>query len=75
MGIPKPFSRPSIALSTVKKDWREVPVISLSAGDIVRGWGEVVQVADGPGGVVVIWKNGTRSLLDEGDVVTAFTAV
>lgn len=73
--IPKPFSRPSISISSVKRDWREISVYSLEPGDIARGWGEVSQVADDPDGVVIIWKNGTRSVFAEGDKVTAFVKV
>jgi hypothetical protein len=76
MGKPKPFSRPSISLGGgEKKEWREVNVYSLKPGDIVRGFGAVEQVSDYGDGVVIIWRNETRSYLSPGDVVTAFVTV
>lgn len=72
---PKPFQRPGIRISTEKRDWKEVPASLIESGDIVRGMGEAVEVDTDRPGVTIVWKNGTRSIYDAGDVVTAFVKV
>jgi len=78
MGKPKPFSRPSINLGGgPKKDWQEVEVQVLVRGDTVRGFGTIdwIDIDQEVSMVAVTWQNGTMSLFDPTDVVTAFTAV
>lgn len=78
MGIPKPFSRPSINLGGgPKKDWQEVEVQSLVRGDNVRGYGSIERVDwdDMEQTVTILWVNGRTSLFAQFDKVTAFTAI
>lgn len=50
MGKPKPFSRPSISISTgatgAKKEWRDVSPREVEVGDLILGKGLVVGVGD-----------------------------
>lgn len=78
MGIPKPFSRPSINLGGgPKKDWQEVEVQVLVRGDNVRGYGTIewIEHNDFGDSITIKWSNGETSLFAQFDKVTAFTAI
>jgi len=73
MGRPAPFQRPSVSLGTSeKRDWREISVYSLLAGDTVAGRGLVTLVTDHPEGIFVSFKSGNGVHYSEGDTVYAF---
>jgi len=76
MGIPKPFSRPSVALADdVKRDWQSVLVSTLAVGDVVPGYGRVEVIDTYPEETHVTWKNGDLTIFAPGDTVTAFVKV
>lgn len=74
MGRPTPFSRPSISVSDSKpRRWLDVPVHALSEGDNVRGHGVISRISVDEDEYHIIWQNGTTSMWDAHDEVTAFT--
>lgn len=81
MGIPKPFSRPSISLGGgPKKDWQEVETHVLVRGDNVRGYGVIekidwVDYSPDNSVITIQWVNGDTTSFSPSDVVTAFTAI
>lgn len=73
---PTPFRRPGISLSDgPKRDWRDVPVQSLRADDVVRGKGLVLAVQHSIDVVQVFWKNENHDTYAVGDTVHAFVRV
>lgn len=90
MGKPKPFSRPSISISTGatgdKKEWRDVPPESVKPGDLLLGHGLVVggtftevTLDDDPGTpvkvVVYEMKSGKQVRVQNQETVRAFVTV
>ena len=76
MGMPKPFSRPSVSLGTEeKREWKSVPVSVLSPGDVAPGFGKVEQIDTYPEETHVVWKNGNTTIFGKGETVTAFVKV
>ena len=77
--MPKPknqFQRPSISISDVKKEWRDIPAKDLRPGDVAAGLGRVAEVTTTTkGSVVIVWSNGARSLVRPEDEFYAFVTV
>lgn len=70
--IPKPFSRASISIpaNAVKREWANVLPATLRPGDIVAGWGEVIEAGED----FLVFQSGKRSVRPDSPV-PAFTSV
>lgn len=77
MGLPKPFSRPSINLGgpPEKREWHHTPTSAIAADDIVSGKGKVVKVESYDSYVCIHYLSGEDTLYDENDQVFAFIKV
>ena len=77
MAKPKPFSRPSVnvGFSSVKRDWKIVPVNTISVGDIIPDYGKVTEVIQTVDEVVFHFIEGTYLSLPYEVRLRAFTSV
>ena len=77
MPKPKPFSRPSVNLgfSSVKRDWKIVPVATIEVGDLVPDYGKVTEVFKNSEEITFHFIEGTFLTLPYQVRLNAFTAV
>jgi len=70
--IPKPFVRPAIELSAVKRAWQNVPVETVERGDFVAGQGKVTSKSRAHERTRLYFPEG-NSWQEDGTMVFAFT--
>lgn len=71
------FSRPSISISAPeeKREWKQVNVKTIEPGDLIPGYGLVVDAFEDEPKVVLVFKNGDGFMFNDQDTVHAFVKI
>lgn len=76
MPKPKPFSRPSVNLDRVSREWMNVRASRVTVGDTIGGYGQVHFVEETPTGLVMFEAGqGNQVTFARTDLIWAFVEV